>query len=127
VRRNAGLWAPQRHGQGWALGAWFTPVLFLWFPFQMLGDVWRASEPAPASRRGTDPVAKAWWACWTASGRRGLHPGSRTPLPASNKCSAAPARTPSTTVSPFTGTGPPEFRTTRSLSSPSTTARAVTR
>lgn len=67
ARRNAGLWGPQRHGQGWSIGAWFTPVVSLWFPYQMLSDIWRASEPAarrPGGRRGPDATAIAWWACW---------------------------------------------------------------
>lgn len=77
ARRNGGLWGPQRHGQGWSIGAWFTPVVFLWFPYQILSDVWRASEPATAAvrrrgRRGPNAVAKAWWACWVLAWASGL-------------------------------------------------------
>lgn len=73
VRRNAGLWAPQRHGQGWSIGAWFTPVAFLWFPFQILSDVWRTSQPDANGRRGSDALAKAWWACWVLAWITGFY------------------------------------------------------
>ena len=38
VRHNAGLWGPQRRSRGWAIGAWFTPVVNLWFPYQIAAD-----------------------------------------------------------------------------------------
>lgn len=78
ARRNAGLWGPQRHSQGWSIGAWFTPVLFLWFPYQILGDIWRASEPATARRRGPDAVANAWWACWILAWVTGISFADKT-------------------------------------------------
>lgn len=78
ARRNAGLWGPQRHGQGWSIGAWFTPVVFLWFPYQILSDIWRASEPGTARRRGPDAVANAWWACWILAWATGISTTDRT-------------------------------------------------
>ena len=75
ARRNAGLWGPQRRSQGWSIGAWFTPVVFLWFPYQILTDIWRASAPAPAtrhSRRSPDAVVTFWWACWILSWATGI-------------------------------------------------------
>jgi hypothetical protein len=32
---------PQRRTPGWAVGAWFAPVVFLWFPYQIRADIWR--------------------------------------------------------------------------------------
>jgi hypothetical protein len=63
VRRNAGLWGRQRRSQGWAIGGWFVPVIFLWFPFQIADDAWRASQPVdqPARSRA---VVIGWWTCW---------------------------------------------------------------
>ena len=86
ARRNAGLWGPQRHGQGWSIGAWFTPVVCLWFPYQILSDIWRASEPPPATararRQGPDAAAIGWWACWILAWATGISfPHSTTTLP----------------------------------------------
>jgi hypothetical protein len=63
IRRNAGAWGPQRRSLGWSIGGWFTPVLFLWFPFQIADDAWRASQPASAPKRGLALIA-GWWTCW---------------------------------------------------------------
>lgn len=64
ARKNAGGrgWR-QRWGPGWAIGAWFVPVIFLWFPYQIMADIWRAG--LPASERGRPAwLPIAWWACW---------------------------------------------------------------
>jgi hypothetical protein len=42
-----------RHGNGWAVGAWFVPILSLVRPKQMANEIWRGSE------RGAD-VAGGW-------------------------------------------------------------------
>ena len=64
ARKNAdGRGWRQRWGPGWAIGAWFVPVIFLWFPYQIMADIWRAG--LPASERGRPPwLPIAWWACW---------------------------------------------------------------
>lgn len=64
IRRNAGLWGPQRRSQGWSIGAWFVPIVFLWFPFQIADDAWRASLPQSAERRGSSLLVIGWWVCW---------------------------------------------------------------
>ncbi|MEU7045376.1 DUF4328 domain-containing protein [Streptomyces varsoviensis] len=64
TRLNAEVFAPGRHryGSGWAAGAWFTPVVNLWFPKQIANDIWRASSPAgPYAPRG---LLNAWWVVW---------------------------------------------------------------
>ncbi|MFF7990820.1 DUF4328 domain-containing protein [Kitasatospora xanthocidica] len=72
IRENADLLAPNghRHGRGWAIGAWFTPVVLLWFPWQLMVDCWRASAPLDAEgRRRTvsEKVVALWWSTWIGS------------------------------------------------------------
>jgi hypothetical protein len=86
IRRNAGLWGPQRLGQWWSIGGWIVPVIFCWFPYWITVDAWRASAADPASstsrpdaatlsaepsdhvtsrsRSDLPRVAIAWWICW---------------------------------------------------------------
>ncbi|MFE6872177.1 DUF4328 domain-containing protein [Kitasatospora sp. NPDC057692] len=45
------------HGSGWAVGACFTPVVGLWFPWRLTVDCWRANAPLVA----------LWWAAWIGS------------------------------------------------------------
>lgn len=37
--------AEHRHSRGWTVGAWFVPFVNLWFPRQIVDDVWRTSRP----------------------------------------------------------------------------------
>jgi hypothetical protein len=47
ARKNAdGRGQDQRWGPGWAIGAWVTPIACLWFPYQIMADIWRANLPA---------------------------------------------------------------------------------
>jgi hypothetical protein len=54
---------PQRRSAGWAVGGWFVPVIFLWFPYQAVSGIWRAGQP-PERRTGIPWLVAAWWACW---------------------------------------------------------------
>ncbi|MBB5934811.1 DUF4328 domain-containing protein [Streptomyces zagrosensis] len=69
LRLNAETFAPGQHRftSGWAAGAWFTPVVNLWFPKQIANDIWRASSPqGPHSvPRG---LLNAWWVTWISGG-----------------------------------------------------------
>lgn len=62
LRLNAEVFAPGQHrfGPGWAAGAWFTPVVNLWFPKQIANDIWKASSPQgpQAVSRG---LLNGWW------------------------------------------------------------------
>jgi hypothetical protein len=57
----------QRMGRGWTIGAWFCPIVNLWFPRRIVDDIWRASRPGvPADQRQIDslplsPLVRAWW------------------------------------------------------------------
>jgi hypothetical protein len=64
ARQNAGyLGWRQRWSPPWAVLGWFVPPCFLWFPYQIMADIWRAGHPAP--QRTKFPFLLAgWWACW---------------------------------------------------------------
>ena len=73
--RNVTSLAPAevRFKPGWAIGAWFVPVLNLWRPKQIANEIWHVSElqPAPAgehaSRLGkTTTLLALWWGFWIA-------------------------------------------------------------
>lgn len=67
TRINAEVFDPAGHrrGRGWAIGAWFTPVVNLWFPRQIAGDIWEASSPP--GRRASLALVNAWWGLWIAA------------------------------------------------------------
>jgi Domain of unknown function (DUF4328) len=64
ARKNAdGQDWKQRWGPGWAIGAWFVPVIALWFPYQIMADIWRAGlRPGERRRPAWPPII--WWAGW---------------------------------------------------------------
>lgn len=71
AHRNAtALVGPLRQSSGWAVGAWFVPVLNLVRPKQMHDDVWRASATAadasPEAWRDVprSRLVTAWWAAF---------------------------------------------------------------
>ncbi|MGQ0839235.1 DUF4328 domain-containing protein [Actinokineospora sp.] len=64
--------ARHRRATGWVIGAWVCPVVNLWFPFQVVTDVWKASRPDTSRRldflsqvRGSDTLGW-WWGLWLA-------------------------------------------------------------
>jgi Domain of unknown function (DUF4328) len=67
-----------RFTPGWAVGAWFVPILNLWRPKQIANDIWRASDPAAAPAQGSvwreqaiSPLLTIWWIFWIVSGYLG--------------------------------------------------------
>ena len=61
-----------RRGSGWAVGAWFVPIINLWWPAQNVHDLLRLSTPGlgPGSMPGrqlSEPVIGWWWGLWLAS------------------------------------------------------------
>ncbi|MFL6022533.1 MAG: DUF4328 domain-containing protein, partial [Marmoricola sp.] len=65
VRTNAPLISTEvRQGlpRGWAWGGWITPVVWFWFPLQLVRDTFRASVPGA---RATLTLS-AWWALFGA-------------------------------------------------------------
>jgi hypothetical protein len=66
ARKNAdGRGQDQRYGPGWAIGAWVIPVANLWFPYQVMADIWRANLPAER-RANRARLPGFWWGCWIA-------------------------------------------------------------
>jgi eukaryotic-like serine/threonine-protein kinase len=60
--------AEPRYKRGWAIGAWFIPIVNLVLPKQMANDLWRASDPAMQPNdpgwqgRPVAPLLHWWWA-----------------------------------------------------------------
>ncbi|WP_328989705.1 DUF4328 domain-containing protein [Kribbella sp. NBC_01245] len=65
--------ADHRHSHGWVLISWFCPGPNLWYPRQIVEDVWVASDPAtPAwaeTLRSRRPISviNIWWYSWLAT------------------------------------------------------------
>ena len=50
--------SPHKRSRGWAWGGWICPVVCLWFPYQVVRDVERATSRRPRRDIGW------WWATW---------------------------------------------------------------
>ncbi|MET7985603.1 DUF4328 domain-containing protein [Streptomyces sp. NPDC005281] len=64
VRINAEVFFPAGHAwsRAWVVGGWFVPIVNLWRPRQIMGEIWDASRPAGTrSRLG---LVNLWWALW---------------------------------------------------------------
>lgn len=57
----------QRRARGWTFWGWVLPVVSLWIPFQIMGDIWRAGIPA-RKRRKFAGLPALWWVTWLLSG-----------------------------------------------------------
>ncbi|WP_327184740.1 DUF4328 domain-containing protein [Streptomyces sp. NBC_01334] len=70
VRVNAEVFRPDGHSKsrGWTVGAWFTPIVNLWYPRRIALDIWDASSPGnPWDRPRPHGPVNAWWAMWIVS------------------------------------------------------------
>jgi hypothetical protein len=67
VRVNAEVFDPfgHRKKRGWAVGAWFVPVVNLWFPRRIAIDCWDASSPWEKPR--SHALVNTWWTLWLLS------------------------------------------------------------
>ena len=58
-------WNNARYTEGWAAGSWFVPIINLWWPYQIMMDIWKGTQYALKERLG-DPRPAAivgwWWA-----------------------------------------------------------------
>ncbi|GAA2833815.1 DUF4328 domain-containing protein [Kribbella solani] len=72
VRVNSEVFcqADHRRGHGWVLASWFVPGPNLWYPKQIVDDVWLASDPKTPvysddlRRFRTPPLTSVWWVAW---------------------------------------------------------------
>lgn len=75
--RNVLAWGVlMRRGKGWAIGAWFTPIVWWWFPAQCVHDLLRGSKPGlpsntSADREDSEPLIPWWWAAFLLSNATG--------------------------------------------------------
>lgn len=67
ARRNAQELAPRASvpSRGWAIGAWFIPVVNFFIPRQFVLDIGRASSASWTQKPDTTLV-NLWWAAWIA-------------------------------------------------------------
>lgn len=58
-------WNNARHTEGWAAGSWFVPIVWWWWPYQIMMDIWKGTQYALKERLG-EPRSAAivgwWWA-----------------------------------------------------------------
>jgi hypothetical protein len=57
----------QRRARAWTFWGWVIPVINLWFPFQLMGDIWRAGLPEDRREKTAWPLV-AWWTTWLLAG-----------------------------------------------------------
>jgi len=58
-------WHNARYTEGWAAGSWFVPVINLWWPYQIMVDIWRGTQNALKERLGEPQpttIIGWWWA-----------------------------------------------------------------
>ncbi|GAA3542652.1 DUF4328 domain-containing protein [Kribbella ginsengisoli] len=64
-------WFPHRHDRGWVIASWIVPIVFLWYPLQVVSDVIAGStrqvEPGvPEKLPAGSNVVNVWWGTWIA-------------------------------------------------------------
>ncbi|MGK5498984.1 DUF4328 domain-containing protein, partial [Streptomyces sp. URMC 125] len=73
IRANAEVFAPGRvrYHPGWAIGAWFVPVVCFFMPKQIMNDVCDHSDPASSHAAWYGPrrssnrgLLNGWWTLW---------------------------------------------------------------
>src|SRR5262245_9232392 len=53
----------QRRARAWTFWGWIVPIVSLWFPFQIMGDIWRAGLPE-SKRHKVAWLPALWWTTW---------------------------------------------------------------
>jgi Domain of unknown function (DUF4328) len=72
ARQNAEILsrAPHRRSRVWLTLSWLIPVVNLWFPYQIVADIYRASRPdnprdlADLRTVPGSPLLPVWWILW---------------------------------------------------------------
>jgi hypothetical protein len=70
ARSNAAAYtaSPFRRSKGWAIGAWICPIVNLWFPYQVVKDIWGASDTQRpdavwVKAWPVSAIVPLWWTC----------------------------------------------------------------
>lgn len=63
VVRSGDAGTPLRFTPGWAVGWYFIPIMNLFRPFQVMGELYRESNPEHRS----SPQITWWWVLWVAA------------------------------------------------------------
>ncbi len=81
INAEASGWR-QRRARAWTFWGWIVPLANLFVPFQLMGDIWRASLPEDR-RRETAWLPGLWWTCLLAGcvTRSGAHPRAARYMP----------------------------------------------
>lgn len=58
--RERGSGYPHERSKVWVWLGWWVPPVLLWFPFQVVRDVWRATLGFP----GGSGILAGWWTSW---------------------------------------------------------------
>ncbi|MEW9527189.1 DUF4328 domain-containing protein [Microbispora sp. NPDC049125] len=64
---------PHRRAKPWLIFGWGVPIVSLWFPKQIMDDIWTSSKPGVIARIGSLATAPrsgliwAWWLTWLLS------------------------------------------------------------
>lgn len=74
-RNSARMGSRPRYAHGWAIGAWFVPIVNLIVPKHLADDIWRGSDPddalpelETAGAKRVNPLLHFWWAAWLIGG-----------------------------------------------------------
>jgi hypothetical protein len=55
------LGRPMEHGDGWAVGAWFVPIVNLFRPYSIVREVWRETQFVAFEHVSPHGLLRAWW------------------------------------------------------------------
>lgn len=72
ARANVEEFGGQRRHRAWVIWGWLCPVVNLWFPLQVMGDVARVDRQ-DAGAAGAALLRYGWWACWLLAWATGFH------------------------------------------------------
>jgi Domain of unknown function (DUF4328) len=71
ARSNAEAYttSPFRRSKGWAIGGWICPIVSLWFPLQVMKDIWTASDTDrpdtfAVKAWSVTAIIPLWWTCF---------------------------------------------------------------
>ena len=59
----------------WVLVCWFVPILNLYFPYQVMSEIWWRSDPRRLSAdnaKQSDTLVRGWWAAWIVAAVTGV-------------------------------------------------------